>query len=65
MYGLHQSSEGEVESKDSNSLEAALKELKKETRLRIYHFKAKWIENNDKFDYDIYAIKLDIKENLR
>jgi len=31
MYGLHQFSKGGVKSKDSNSLEAALKELRKET----------------------------------
>ncbi len=49
--------------KDSNSLEAALKELRKETGLRVHHSWAKWIGNDNKFDYDIYAIELDIKKN--
>ena len=41
MYGLHQSSEGAVETKDSNSLEAALKELREETGLRIHQTRLK------------------------
>ncbi len=41
MYGLHQSSGGRVESKDMNSLEVVLKELKEEIELKIYHFRAK------------------------
>jgi len=36
MYGLHQSPRGAVETKDSNSLEAALRELREETDLRIH-----------------------------
>ena len=36
MYGLHQSPGGAVETKDSNSLEAALRELREETGLRIH-----------------------------
>jgi len=36
MYGLHQLPGGVVETKDSNSLEAALRELKEETGLRIH-----------------------------
>jgi len=36
MYGLHQSPGGGVESKDSNSLEAALRELREETDLKIH-----------------------------
>ncbi len=35
MYSLYQSSGRRVKPKDSNSLEAALRELKKETGLRI------------------------------
>ncbi len=41
MYGLHQSLEGGVESTDSNSLEAALRELREETALRIHYSRAK------------------------
>ncbi len=63
MYSLHQSSSEGIESKDSNSLEAALRELRKETGLRIYYSKVKWIEHNDKFDCNIYAIELDIRKN--
>ena len=36
MYGLHQSLEGVVEPTDNNSLEAALRELREETGLRIH-----------------------------
>jgi len=36
IYDLHQSPRGVVETKDSNSLEAALRELRKETGLRIH-----------------------------
>ncbi len=36
IYGLHQLSEEAVETEDSNSLEAALRELRKETGLRIH-----------------------------
>ncbi len=36
MYGLHQSPEGAVETRVSNSLEAALRELREETGLRIH-----------------------------
>jgi len=63
MYDLHQSPGGAVENKDSNSLEAALRELRKETALKIHHSRAKWIGNDIKFDCDVYAIKLDIGEN--
>jgi len=35
IYGLHQSSSREVKLKDSNSLEAALRELREKIRLRI------------------------------
>ncbi len=63
MYGLHQSLEGEVEPTDSNSLEAALRELREETALRIHQSRAKWIGTDEKFDCDIYAIKLNIGEN--
>ncbi len=63
MFRFHQSSEGAVESKDSNSLEAALKELKEETALRIYQLRPKWIGNDPKFDCDIYAIELNIRKN--
>jgi len=63
MYGLHQSFRGEVEPKDSNSLKAILRKLKEETGLRIHHSQTKWIGNDDKFDCDIYAIKLNIRKN--
>ena len=63
MYGLHQSPGGAVEIKDSNSLEAALRELREETGLRIHQSRSKWIGYDLKFDYDIYAIKLDIGKN--
>ena len=63
MYGLHQSPGGGVESKDSNSLEAALRELREETDLKIHFSWVKWLGNNQKFDCDIYAIKLNIREN--
>jgi len=36
MYGLHQSSGGAVEIKDSNSLEVTLRELREEIGLRIH-----------------------------
>jgi len=36
MYGLHQSPGGAVETENSNSLEAALRELREETGLRIH-----------------------------
>jgi len=41
MYGLHQSPEGAVEAEDSNSLEAALRELREETGLRIHQLRSK------------------------
>src|SRR6266545_8224019 len=63
MYGLHQSPGGVVETEDSNSLEAALRELREETGLRIHQSKAKWISYNPRFDYDVYSIELDIGEN--
>ena len=63
MYGLHQSPEGVVEAKDSNSLEAVLRELRKETGLRIHQLRAKWIGYDSRFDCDVYAIKLDIGKN--
>ena len=63
MFRLHQSPEGAVESKDSNSLKATLRELREETALRIYQSRPKWIGNDPKFDCDIYAIKLDIGKN--
>ena len=36
IYGLHQSPGGVTETKDSNSLEAVLRELREETGLRIH-----------------------------
>ena len=63
MYGLHQSSEGAVETKDSNSLEAVLRELREETGLRIHQSRVKWIGHDLKYDCDIYVMKLDIGEN--
>ncbi len=63
MYGLHQSSGGAVETKNSNSLEVTLRELREETALKIHPSRAKWIENNPKFNCDIYAIELDIGKN--
>src|SRR6266498_4416386 len=65
MYGLYQSPGGVVKTKDSNSLDATLRELRKETALRIHPSRAKWLENNLKFDCDIYAIELDIMKNLQ
>ncbi len=65
MYRLYQLLEGRVKSKNSNSLEAALRELRKETGLRIHHSRAEWIGNNEKFDCDIYNIELDIRKNLQ
>ncbi len=65
MYGLHQLPEGGVKPKNSNSLKAILRELREEIGLKVHHFKAKWIGNDDKFNCDIYAIELDIEENLR
>jgi len=41
IYGLHQSSEGGVKSKDSNSLEVILRELRKEIGLRIHQSRVK------------------------
>ena len=41
MYGLYQSSGEGVKPKDSNSLEAALRELREEIKLRIYNFRIK------------------------
>jgi len=63
MYGLHQSPERAVEIKDSNSLEAALRELREETGLRIHQSRAKWIGHDPKYDCDVYVIELDIGEN--
>ena len=63
MYSLHQLSGKGIESKDSNSLEAALRELRKETGLRIYHLRVKWIGYDEKYDCNIYAIELDIGKN--
>ncbi len=37
IYSLHQLPEGGMESTDSNSLEVALKELRKETKLRVHY----------------------------
>jgi len=63
MYGLYQSSEGAVETEDSNSLKAALRELREETGLKIHQSRPKWIGYDSKYDCDIYAIELDIGEN--
>ena len=63
MYGLHQSPGGAVEIKDGNNLKAALRELREETVLRIHPSRVKWIDHDLKFDCDIYAIELDIREN--
>ena len=63
IYGLHQSSGGGVKLEDVNSLGAILRKLRKETRLRIYHLKAKQIKHDDKYSCDLYAIELDIGEN--
>jgi len=63
MYGLHQSPRGAVETEDSNSLEAALRELREETSLRIHQSRPKWIGYDPKYDCDVYAIELDIGEN--
>ena len=63
MYDLHQSSRGTVKSKDSNSLEAALRELREEIGLRIHQSRSKWIGHDPKFDCNIYAIELDIRKN--
>jgi len=63
MFELHQLPEGTVESKNSNSLETALRELRKEIALRIYQSRPKWIGNDPKFDCDIYAIELNIGKN--
>src|SRR6266511_1104365 len=63
MYGLHQSSGGVVKTKDSNSLEAVLRELREETGLRIHQSRPKWIEYDPKYNCDVYAIELDIGEN--
>ncbi len=63
MYDLHQSSGEAVETKDSNSLETALRELRKETDLRIHPSRSKWIGYDLRFDCNIYAIELDIGEN--
>ena len=65
MYSLHQSSGGGVKPTDGNSLEAALRELKEKIALRIHYSRAKWIGNDKKFNYDIYAIELDIRKNLQ
>src|SRR6266540_5348080 len=65
MYGLHQLPGGAVETEDSNSLEAALRELRKETGLRIHKSRSKWIGYDPKYDCDIYAIELDLGENPR
>ncbi len=63
IYGLHQSPGGGVEPQNSNSLEVALRELREETGLKVYHSKIKWIGNDPKFDCNIYAIELNIGEN--
>src|SRR6266540_7136786 len=63
MYSLHQSPGGAVKTKDSNSLEAALRELREETGLRIHQSRPKWIGYDLKYDCDVYAIELDIGKN--
>src|SRR6266545_4525568 len=63
MYGFHQSPGRAVETKDSNSLEAVLRELREETDLRIHQSRPKWIGYDPRFDCDVYAIELDIGEN--
>ncbi len=52
-----------MESKDSNSQKATLRELREETKLRIHHSRVKWIGNNKRFDCDLYIIELDIGKN--
>ena len=56
MYRLHQSLGGEVEPIDSNSLETALRELRKETALKIHYSRAKWIGNDLRFNCNIYVV---------
>ncbi len=58
MYGLHQSPGGAVETKDSNSLEAVLRELREETGLRIHQFRPKWIDHDLKYDCDVVRLKI-------
>ena len=60
MYSLHQLPKRAVETKDSNSLEAALKELREETGLKICQSRPKWIGYDLKYDCNVYAIELDI-----
>ncbi len=63
MYDLYQSSDRGMKPKDSNNLEAALRELRKETGLRIHYSRVKWIGHDNKFNCDIYTIELDIRKN--
>ena len=63
MYCLYQSSGGAVETKNSNSLKAVLRELREEIGLRIHQSRPKWIGHDPKYDCDVYAIELDIREN--
>jgi len=63
MYGLHQSPGGAVKNKDSNSLEATLRELREETGLKIHQSRFKWIGYDLKYDCNVYFIELDIGEN--
>ncbi len=62
MYELYQSLKGGVESIDAYSLDATLRKLRKETGLKIYLSKVKWLDYDDKFNCDIYTIELDLEK---
>jgi len=47
---------------DAHSLKATLRELRKETGLKIHSFRAKWLSHDEKFNCNIYGIKLDLDE---
>ncbi len=62
MYSLHQLFSGKIEFTDAYSLDAALKELKEETGFRMHYFRVRWLNHNEKYNYNIYTIELDSKE---
>ncbi len=62
MYGLHQSPDRKIEFTDAYSLNAAFRELKEKTELKIHLSKTKWLGHDEKYGCDIYAIELNLKE---
>jgi len=51
-----------VEPTNTHSLNTILKKLREKTALKIYPSRTKWIDHDDKFNYNVYIIELNLNE---